>query len=119
MLEETFLPRLLFIKKKTFSPMVGALSTITVNKYGLVILIPGKSAKEKYLSYQRGSAKLIWAVTGVGAFSNAGQLLALGEEIHDSQNNRDDAINAKLKYLVPDLRVNDRCLILQAKNTGA
>ena len=37
---ETFLPRLFFRKTKTLSPAVGAISTMPVNKYGLVLLNP-------------------------------------------------------------------------------
>ena len=38
------------------------------------------SAKEKYLSFQRGSAELIRAVTGRGTFSNADRLWKIGEK---------------------------------------
>ena len=38
MIQETFLPRLFFRYTKSLSPTVGALSTITVKKYGLVLL---------------------------------------------------------------------------------
>ena len=48
-----------------------------VKKSGLGLLNPVMSAKEKYISSQRGSAELIWAVTGEGALSNADHLLAL------------------------------------------
>ena len=49
-IQETFLPRLFFRKTKILSPIVGALSTIPVNKYGLGKLNPVTSAYEKYLS---------------------------------------------------------------------
>ena len=48
-----------------------------VKKSGLGLLNPVMSVNYKYLSYQRARAELIWAVTGVGAFSNNDQLLAL------------------------------------------
>ena len=77
MIRENFLPCLVFRKTKSLSPIVGALSTMPVKKSGLGLLNPVMSAKEKYISYQRGSAKLIWAVTGEGELSNADHLLAL------------------------------------------
>ena len=50
MIRETFLPRLFSGKTKTLSPIVGALSTIPVNKFGLGLLNPVTSSQEKYLS---------------------------------------------------------------------
>ena len=80
MIWETFLPRLFFGKTKTLSPIVGALSTMPVKKSGLSFLNPVTSEQDKYLSSQRGSAELIWAMTGGGAFSNDDHLRTLGEE---------------------------------------
>ena len=77
------LPRLFFGKKKTLPPIVGALSTMPVKKYGLELLNPLTSAQEKYLISQRGSAELVRVVTGGGAFSDADHLWTLGEERHD------------------------------------
>ena len=62
-----------------------------VKKSRLGLLNPVTSAKEKYLGFQRGSAELIWAVTGRGAFSNANHLLGIGEERGDGQKNQDEA----------------------------
>ena len=55
MIQETFLPRLLFGKTKTLSPIVGALSTILVKKSGLGLLSPVTSAYKKYLSSKQES----------------------------------------------------------------
>ena len=63
MIQEMFLPHLFFGKTRTLSPVVGALSTMPAKKAGLGLLNPVTSEKEKYLSYQRGSAELVWAVT--------------------------------------------------------
>ena len=76
-IQETFLPRLFFVNTKSLLTIVGALSIILVKKSVLGILYPLTSTKNKYLSYQRASANLIQAVTGVGAFSNANQLLVI------------------------------------------
>ena len=70
--------RLLFRKTKPLSPIVGALSTMSVKKYGLGLLNPMIPEKERYLSSQRESAELIWAVIGGVALFNTGNLLALG-----------------------------------------
>ena len=53
---------------------------MTVKKSGLGILNPVMSAQEKYLSSQRGSAELVRAVTGGGAFSNTNHLRTLSEK---------------------------------------
>ena len=50
MIRKTFSPRLFFRKTKTLSPVVGALSTMPVRKYGLGLLNPVTSEQEKYLS---------------------------------------------------------------------
>ena len=62
---------------------------------------------------------LIKSMTRVGELSNYYQLLALREERRDRQKIQDDVNDAKLKELVEDLDVNDRRLILCAKNIGA
>ena len=74
MIQETFLPHLIFGKTKTLSPIVGALSKMIVKKSGLGLLYLVSSAQEEYFSSQRGSAELIRAVMGGGAFSNADHL---------------------------------------------
>ena len=80
-----FLPRLFFKKKKTLSPIVGSLSTMLVKKSVLGLLNQVAPAQEKYLSSQRGSAELIQAVMGGGAFSNANHIGTLGEERRDKR----------------------------------
>ena len=50
-----------------------------------------------------------------GACFNANRLLALREEIHDRQKNRDDVNDSKLKELVVDLSSIDCRLIICAK----
>ena len=76
---ENVLPRIFFVKTKTLSLVVGALSTMTVNEPGLGLLNPVTSEREKYLSSRRGSAVLIWTLAGGGAFSNVDNLWTLGE----------------------------------------
>ena len=66
--------------KKTLTHRVLALHTMPVKIFGLGILNPGTSAKEKYLSSKWVSAELIWNMMGVGAFSDTNRLLALREE---------------------------------------
>ena len=118
MLRETFLPHIFFRNKKYLSPIVGYLSKLTFNKYELGIPNPVTSAKEKYLSSQWGITEPIYAVAGGGVLSNAGHLLALGEEMHDRQKNRAEVNDATLKGLFRDLIVNDRSIILRDKNIG-
>ena len=71
-----------------------------VKKDGLGLLNLGMSENEKYPSSQRGSAELIWATTGGGAFSNIDHLLEIGEGMRDRQKHQDDAKKTKLKGLV-------------------
>ena len=99
MIRETFLPHLFFGMTKFLSPIVGALSTMPVNKYRLGLLNPVTSEKVKYLIFQQASTELIRDVTG-GAFSKADHLLALREERRERAKNRYDANNATLKGLV-------------------
>ena len=106
MIWETFLPHLFFGKTKTLAPIVGALSTMMVNKSELGLLNLVTSAQEKYLRSQRGSAELVWAVTG-GAFFNADHLRTLGEERREEKKDRDAAYDTKLKGLVFDLKGTD------------
>ena len=62
-IRETFLPHLFFIKKKSLSPIVGALSTMTIEKYRLGIMNPVTSEKEKYLIFHQARTELIRDVT--------------------------------------------------------
>ena len=59
MIRETFLPHIFFIKKKSLSPIVGALSTMKIEKYRLGIMNPVTSEKEKYLIFHQASTELI------------------------------------------------------------
>ena len=74
MIQETFLPHILFRKTKTLSPIVGALSTMSVRKAGLGLLNTVTLEQEKYLRSHRESAELVLAVTGGGELSNADHL---------------------------------------------
>ena len=85
-------------EEEPLSPLVGALSMMTVKKSGLVILNPVTPANKKCLSSQRESAELIWAVTGGGTFSNADHLLALREE-------RRDGHKTEMTSMTPNSRV--------------
>ena len=100
MIQETFLTRLFFGNTKILSFIVGALSTIPVKKSGPGLLNPVRSEQEKYLSSHQGSAELVWAVTGEGAFSNADHLQTIGEERHDRKKDQDAMYKTKLKCLV-------------------
>ena len=115
----TFLARIFFGKTKTLSPIVGTLSTMPVKMAGLGLMNPVTSVKEKYLSSQWGSAELIRAVTGGGAFSNADHIRTLGEERCDGQKNWEVANKTKLRGLFQDLKGADRRLNIWAKSTGA
>ena len=88
-----------------------------VKKSRLGLLNPVTSAKEKYLSSQRGSAELIRAMTGGGEFSNTDHIWTLEEEIHERKNDLAVADKTKLKGLVRDLTGTDMRLILRAKIT--
>ena len=93
------MPHLFFGKKRSISPIVGALSTMPVNKYRLGLLYPVTSEKEKYLIFHQASTELLRDVTG-GALSNADHLLALREERRERAKNRDDVNNTTLKGFV-------------------
>ena len=90
-----------------------------VKKSGLGLLNPVTSAQDKYLISQRGSAELVRAVTGGGAFSNADHRRTISEERCDRKKDRDDSYETKIKGLVRYLQVNDKRLLLRAKSTGA
>ena len=117
-IQETFLPRIFFGNTKTLFPVIGYLSTMSVNKYVMVLLNPLTSAQEKYLSSQRGIAELVRAVTGGGEFSNADHLQTLSEEQCDGEKSWDSAYESKLKGLVKDIKVTNKRLILCVKITG-
>ena len=89
-----------FGKTKTLSAIVGDLSKMQMKIYGLGILNPVPSAKEKYLSSQWGSVELIWAVTGGGALSNSNRPWRIREERRDGQKYWEFSNKTKLKGLV-------------------
>ena len=98
--QENFLPCLFFRNTKSLSPIVGDLSTMTIEKYRLRIMNPVTPEKEKYLIFHQARTELIRDVTVGGGFSNASHLLALREERHERAKNRDEANNSKLLGLV-------------------
>ena len=113
-----FLPRLFFRKPRSPTPLIGALITVLVKKFGLGLKNPVTSTDEKYLSLQSASMELNQDVIGEGCFSTDNHLLELREEIQDEKI-WDDANDSKLKGLVDDLEAPDLRLILCAKNTGS
>ena len=77
LLQETFLPCLLFGKSKSLPSIVGTLSTIQAKKDGLGLQDPVISENVKYLSLLRSRSELIGAVTGARIFSTSDRLLEL------------------------------------------
>ena len=118
MMCETYFPLTFFRTTKTFSPVVGALSTMPVMKAGLGLLNPVTSAQEKCLSSTRGSAELTRSITLGGQFSNADHIRNLCEEQRDGKEARDIAYKSRLKGLVSDIKVTDKRLLVRAKITG-
>ena len=70
------------------------------------------SDQEKYLSSTRGSAELVRAVTGGGAFSNVDHLRTLSEEQRDRKKDRDVAHKYRLKGLVYNIKGTDKFLLI-------
>ena len=64
MIQETFLPRIIFGKTKLLSPIVGFISIMPVMKSGLGLLNVVTSTNDKYLSLKGASTELIRAVMG-------------------------------------------------------
>ena len=118
MIWEKSLPRLFFRKTKNLSPIVGAQSTMPVKKSGMGILNTLTSSQEKYLISQRGSVKLVRAVTG-GRFSNADHLRALGEERRNGKKYREAVYETKVKDLVRAIKFTGKRLTICSKITGA
>ena len=79
MIRKTFLPRIFFRNTKTLSSIIGTLSTMPIKVTGIGLLNQETSETEKCPSSQQGSAELIRAMTGGGAFSHANHLQTLGE----------------------------------------
>ena len=85
MIRENFLLSLFFENTKTLSPVVGALSTMPVRKYGMGLLNTVMSDQDNYLSSTQGNAELTWDVTGGEELSNADHLRTLSEEQRDGK----------------------------------
>ena len=117
LLQETFLPRLFFVKSKSLPPIVVTLSIIPVNKYVLGLQEPVSSSNKKYLSLLCASSELIGAVTRASECSTSNHPLSLREERRDRKKIWDDFNNVKLKGLVQYLKAPDRHLILCSKKT--
>ena len=66
-----YLPRLFFVISKTLPPVVVDLSTLSVNKFGLVLNNPMPSENDRYNSLIRASCNMIGAVTYKRVFSTA------------------------------------------------
>ena len=119
MIRQIFLSCIFFGKTKTISPIVGALSTVLFKKSELGLLNPVTSSQEKYLRSIQGSKELVWAVTGVGTFSNANHLRILSEERRDGKKDQDVAHESRPKGLVHNIKDTAKHLLLRAKITGA
>ena len=63
-MQETFLPRLYFVKSKTLPSVVISLITLLVNKSRLVLQNPVTSSEENYTSSLCASCDLVGGVTG-------------------------------------------------------
>ena len=118
LLQETFLPRLIFGKPKSLPPIVGTLSTMPVNKS-----IPGLkepvTSDKKIPKFDAWDQRADWGRNGSKRiFSHRLPSGAQGRKSWRTKI-RDNANNAKLKGLVEDLEAPDRCLILRAKSTGS
>ena len=90
------MPRLLFGNFKTLPPVVGALITFPVNKYGLVLNNPVISARDNCTSLLLASCKLICAVIVKWGFSTADHVRAVKGERCDGKKDRDITNDSKL-----------------------
>ena len=104
---------------KTLSPVVEALSTMSVKKSGLGLLNTVTPSQENYLSSTQGSTELVRYVMGGGGFSNADHLRILSEEQLDGKKARDITYESILKGLVINIQGTDKRLLLHAKIIGA
>ena len=116
-LQEIFLPHLLFRKLKSLTSLIETQTTIPVKKSSLGLQNLIFSMEENDPIPRRTSTELIWSVTGKGKLSTTNHPPELREERRDRQKIWDDANNAKLRGLVENLEAPDLCLILSSKNT--
>ena len=77
-LRETLFPRPFFVSSKYLPPIVGNLSMIPFNKYGLGLLDPVMPSNEKS-KFATCKHRVYSIPGGVGEFSNADHLLVLSE----------------------------------------
>ena len=77
------------------------------------------SLQYKYLSFTQGSAELVRAMTGVGAFSNAYHLRTLSEEQSDGNKDQDISYEPILEVILSGLKGTDKRLLLHSKITVA
>ena len=89
------MPCLLFRKSKYLPPIIGTLSTITVEKSSLGLQFPVTSENEKYPSSLHAISKLIGAVTGASAFQPSTNFWRSGKKFVIPE--KDDANGVKLK----------------------
>ena len=118
-LRETFLPCILFGRLETPPPIVGALSTLPVNKSGLGLQNYVTSAAEKYTSLLRAICKMIGAVMGDREFSTADHIREIKEERQYGKKYRDELNGTKLRGIVSDQGNSKKRLLLRAKHTSS
>ena len=87
---ETFLPRLFFRKLIYFTPLIGNMGTMPVNKAGLSLKNTATCINKKSISSQRVITDMIWTVTGESELFTVNHLQALREEKHDKQKVQND-----------------------------
>ena len=80
LLQETFLTHLFLRKSQSLPAIVGNLSMILFNKYGMVLQNPVMSADEKLLGPQCARTELTRAVMGESGISTDYQLKTFNEE---------------------------------------
>ena len=107
-----------FGKWKTLPSILGTLSTLPVNKYGLGLHNPVTSAAEKYTSLLHANYNMIGAVTGEMQFSTADHLRAVKEERQDGNKYWYDENDAELRVIVNYHGDFDKSLFLRANHTG-
>ena len=98
--QESFLPRIFFGKSKTLPPVVGAISTFPLKKYGLGLQNPVTSSADKYTSFLCAIYKLIDIVMVERWFSTSDCLQEVKEERQDGKKDWYDENDAKLRGVV-------------------
>ena len=99
---EIVLPRLFFGKPETLPPILVALSTFPVKKYGLGLQNPVTSAKDKQNSSLRAIGELIGAVKGEQVFPTNDHIRAVKGERRDGTKYWDAANDAKVQGIISD-----------------